>query len=177
MTNINNLIEQFQNKNHNAFEKLYTMYYKSINGVIFTIVKNNEIAAELTQDVFVKAWENSGKYSIKKGRFFTWLLNIARNAAIDTTRSKSYKNSKKNYTSDSDIVFETIKSSSDLENNIDTIGLKNLVSKLDATKKEVIELLYFKGFTHQEASEKLNIPLGTVKTRNSSGLKKLRLLF
>ncbi|MFT4661436.1 MAG: RNA polymerase sigma factor (sigma-70 family) [Glaciecola sp.] len=80
------IIERFQNKDEKAFETLYKMYGVSIKGVIFNIVRDDDIAEEVMQDVFVSAWKNSETYSVKKGRFFTWLLNIARNAAIDKTR-------------------------------------------------------------------------------------------
>ena len=85
------LILQFQKKDVKAYEKLYTMYCDSISGVVYSIVKNNDVAQEITQDVFIKAWNKSDSYTAKKGRFFTWILNIARNAAIDYTRSKRFK--------------------------------------------------------------------------------------
>jgi RNA polymerase sigma factor (sigma-70 family) len=90
------LVEKFQQKDEKAFEALYNMYSESMHGVIFNIVRNHDIAQEVMQDVFIKAWHNASSYSSEKGRFFTWILNIARNAAIDKTRSKSFKNASKN---------------------------------------------------------------------------------
>ena len=87
MTNLETLVRQFQKKNLSAFEALYGMYNKSIHGVVFNIVKDAAIADEIMQDVFIKAWDKAETYSAKKGRFFTWILNIARNAAIDKTPS------------------------------------------------------------------------------------------
>ena len=85
------LVQKFKQKDNAAFEKLYNMYAENICGVINTIVKNNDRANELCNDVFVKVWEKSDMYDSSKGRFFTWLLNISRNAAIDKTRSKDYR--------------------------------------------------------------------------------------
>lgn len=166
------LILQFQQKDVKAYEKLYNLYCNSISGVVNKIVRNDDVAQEITQDVFIKAWNKADTYSAKKGRFFTWLLNIARNAAIDYTRSKKFKQTKQNL--NADFFVDILESSSNLDSETNTIGLKEFVTKLGETCKSVIELLYFKGFTQKEASEELNIPLGTIKTRNRSCIGELR---
>jgi RNA polymerase sigma factor (sigma-70 family) len=168
MQDIDLLVSQFQDKNERAFEKLYNMYSKSMQGVIFNIVKDNDIAEEVMQDVFIKAWHKADSYNAGKGRF----LNISRNAAIDKTRSKGFKNSGKNL--NSDFFVDILQSPDNLDNSTDTIGIKKFVTKLGKACKEVIELLYFKGFTQKEASEELDIPLGTIKTRNRNCIQELR---
>ncbi|QNM86218.1 sigma-70 family RNA polymerase sigma factor [Polaribacter pectinis] len=166
------LILQFQQKDVKAYEKLYNMYCDSISGVVNTIVKNDDVAQEITQDVFIKAWNKSDTYSSKKGRFFTWILNIARNAAIDYTRSKKYKQSKQNL--NADFFVDILETSQSLDDSTDAIGLREFVTKLGEKCKSVIELLYFKGFTQKEASEELDIPIGTIKTRNRTCIGELR---
>lgn len=166
------LVENFRNKDQKAFEKLYGMYSDNICGVINSIVKNTDIAEEICQDVFVKAWNNSESYNSSKGRFFTWMLNIARNAAIDQVRSKSYKNSKQNLSSD--FFVNILEDSNDLNNEVDTIGIKSLLTNLKEKCVQIIDLLYFKGYTQKEASEELAIPIGTVKTRNRSCISQIR---
>ena len=86
----NDLIIAMQNGDEKAFSRLYTMYGEAIYGIIYSIVLDENTAEELVQDVFIKVWNNASSYSVKKGRFFTWLLNIARNTAIDETRSKAF---------------------------------------------------------------------------------------
>ncbi|WP_411767095.1 RNA polymerase sigma factor [Winogradskyella sp. A3E31] len=166
------LLPKFKNKDEKAFGELYSMYSDSIHGVVYNIVRDTDIATEVMQDVFIKAWHKSDTYSSKKGRFFTWILNIARNAAIDKTRSKAFKNSKKNL--NSDYFVDIIESNDNLDNSTDAIGIKKFVSKLGKKCKAVIELLYFKGFTQKETSEELDMPIGTVKTRNRNCIKELR---
>ena len=170
--NLELLILQFQKKDVKAYEKLYNMYCDSISGVVNTIVKNNDVAQEITQDVFIKAWNKADTYSSKKGRFFTWILNIARNAAIDYTRSKKFKQSKQNLSAD--FFVDILETSKSLDTSTDAIGLKDFVTKLGEKCKAVIELLYFKGFTQKEASEELDMPIGTIKTRNRSCIGELR---
>ena len=166
------LISQFQKKDVKAYEKLYSMYVDSISGVVNNIVKNDAVTQEITQDVFIKAWNKADTYSSSKGRFFTWLLNIARNAAIDYTRSKKYKQSQQNQSVDN--FVDIIQSNTSLDSSTNAIGIKEFVNKLGEGCKSIIELIYFKGFTQKETSEELNIPLGTVKTRSRSCLGDLR---
>lgn len=166
------LITQFQNKNESAFEKLYQMYSDSMHGVIYNIVRDHHIAEEVMQDVFIKAWHKSDSYDSKKGRFFTWLLNIARNAAIDKTRSKAFKNSKKNLKAE--FFVDILESNENLGNKMDAIAIGKYVKALGEKCKKIIEFLYFKGYTQKETSEELDIPIGTIKTRNRNCIKDLR---
>ena len=166
------LVSQFQKKDSKAFEKLYSMYGNSMLGVINNIVRNDDVAEEIVQDVFIKAWNNAESYSSKKGRFFTWILNIARNAAIDYTRSKTFKNSKQNQ--NADYFVDILENNESLDSQTNGIGIREFVNKLAEKCKTVIDLLYFKGYTQKEVSETLEIPLGTIKTRNRNCINELR---
>lgn len=172
MVELEQLVKNFQSKDEKAFQKLYGMFHHSINGVIYNIVKDADIADELTQDVFMKAWQSSESYSAKKGRFFTWMLNIARNTAIDKLRSKAFKNSKQNL--NADFFVNSIESNENLNDAMNAIGIKKYVEKLTQKCIEVIDLLYFKGFTHKEASESLSMPIGSIKTKNRNCIQELR---
>lgn len=166
------LISKFQEKDEKAFEALYNMYSKSMHGVIYNIVRDHNIAEEVMQDVFIKAWHKSESYDATKGRFFTWILNISRNAAIDKTRSKRFKNNSKNL--DAEYFVDILPAQDDLNNSTDAIGVGKFVSLLKQKCIEVLELLYFKGYTQKEAAETLEIPIGTVKTRNRNCINELR---
>ncbi len=166
------LIQKFQEKDIKAFEKLHSMYAENICGVINTIVRNPERSKEICQDVFVKIWNNADSYDSSKGRFFTWILNIARNTAIDEVRSKSHKELKKNF--QVDYFVGIIEGSESMDSRMDTIGLKKLLKGLKEKCNQLIELLYFRGFTQKEAAKELNIPIGTVKTRNRNCISQIR---
>ena len=159
-------------KEEKAFTKLYDMYSKSLFGVITNLISDREEAEDVLQEVFVKIWKNIETYNQSKGRLYTWMLNIARNTTIDKLRSKGFNNSKKNLSSDN--FVHLLDDSNKLTNRIDSIGLKDFVKKLKPKCIQLIDLLFFKGFTQQEASEELEIPLGTVKTQNRMCMNDLR---
>ena len=144
------LIKKFQNKDVKAFESLYEMYHESIFGIVNTIVRNEDIATEIMQDVFIKAWNKSDNYNVGKGRFFTWLLNIARNAAIDKTRSKSFKNAQKNL--DVDFFVHSIETNDSLDQKTNAIGIRKYVNKLAGKCKDIVHYIYFKGYTQKETA-------------------------
>lgn len=159
-------------KDSRAFTIMYDMYSKSLFSVITNLIKENEEAEDALQEVFVKIWKNIDSYNESKGRLYTWMLNIARNTAIDKLRSKGFNNSKKNLSSDN--FVHLLDDSNKLINRIDTIGIKEFVQKLKPKCIALIELLFFQGFTQKEASEELEIPLGTVKTQNRNCINDLR---
>lgn len=166
------LIAKFQQKDESAFAEIYARYSENILGVIYSVLHDQELSEEVLQDVFVKAWNNAGSYNAQKGRFFTWLLNIARNAAIDKTRSKAFKNSKQNQ--NAAFFVDILEDKNNFSSKIDAIGIKKYIEVLEPICKKVIQLLFFKGYTQKETAEELDIPLGTVKTRNRICINKLR---
>lgn len=166
------IIKKLQVQDSQALELLYTNYSDSLLGVIYNIVRDTELAEEILQDVFIKVWNNIDSYNNKKGRLFTWMLNIARNAAIDSVRSKAFNNSKKNL--HADFFVDILEDYDDLDQSTNAIGLKKIVGKLAEKCYKIIDFIYFKGFTQKETAEALEIPLGTVKTRNRNCLGELR---
>lgn len=166
------VLQLVKKKDSNAYTVLYNMYSKSLFSVIFNLVKDREEAEDILQEVFVKIWKNMDTYSESKGRFYTWALNIARNASIDKMRSKNFNNAQKNLSSDN--FVHLLDDSNKMVNRIDTIGIKEFIQKLKPKCIALIDLLFFKGYTQQEASEELGIPIGTVKTNNRNCINDLR---
>ncbi len=158
-----------------AAEALYDMYSSSLFGVIIRIVQNNELAEDLLQETFVKIWNSFPSYSSDKGRLFTWMVNIARNISIDKIRSKDYKNQTKNH--DLELNVNSIDSSRNTTYKPELLGVKDLVDKLRPEQKIILDLVYFKGYTHLEAADELSIPLGTIKTRLRMAILQLRKYF
>ena len=166
------LVGLLKQKDKAAFSVLYDNYSAALYGVVYKIVANEELARDVLQEAFVKIWKNSEKYDRGKGSLYTWMLNIARNSAIDKLRSKHLKY---NIQTLDEGVYRAKGTSTDP--NTDRIGLREIVEGLDPRLREVIELAYFGGLTQDEISQQLEIPLGTVKTRARKALQELRKYF
>ncbi|GLU51734.1 RNA polymerase sigma factor SigK [Dyadobacter frigoris] len=168
------LISSLKCNSKEAFEYLYDHYASALYGIIMKIVKDEEKAADVMQDSFLKIWKNIGSYNVEKGTLFTWILNVARNTAIDRLRL-DVKNEKS-------VSWDTV-IESDLGNNVvfnpipATIDIRAIVASLLPEKSVLIDLVYFQGYTHEEVSEKLSLPLGTVKSRIRKALNELREIF
>jgi RNA polymerase sigma factor (sigma-70 family) len=160
-------------RNNQAYSYLYDNYAGALFSIIKQIITDNpELAADVLQVVFINIWRKIETYDQSKGRLFTWMLNVARNASIDTLRSKSYQNSQKNQELPDDVYRGTENQSTRM--NVDHIGMRKVLGKLKPEHRVLVELAYFKGFTHEEIAEMQNIPLGTVKTRIRNALLQLR---
>ena len=166
------LVALLKNRDNKAFAYLYDHYSGALYNIILQILNDADIANDVLQEVFVNIWRRIDQYDTGKGRLFTWMLNIARNAAIDTTRSRSYQNSQKNQSIEDNV--DIIPGNNISQPGIDTIGLKKVLEKLKTEHRILIELAYFKGYTHEEIAELEKIPLGTVKTRIRNALIQLR---
>lgn len=164
------LVYLLQQRNEKAFGYLYDNYSGALYGIVNAIVTDKELANDVLQNVFVNIWRKIESYDATKGRLFTWMLNIARNAAIDEVRSKGFRDSQKN---------QPIGESGEIAGaftgpTIDDVGLKKVLTTLKGELRVLVDMSYFQGFTHEEISKALNIPLGTVKTRIRSALTQLR---
>lgn len=160
-------------RDNQAFSTLYDNYAGALYSIIKQIITDNgELAGDVLQEVFINIYRKIDTYDQTKGRLFTWMLNIARNASIDALRSKSYQNSQKNQSLPDNVYKVTANQSIQL--NIDNIGLKKVLEKLRPEHRVLVELAYFKGFTHEEIAEMMSMPLGTVKTRIRNALLQLR---
>lgn len=151
---------------------MYDRYSAALNGVIKRIVTDEETAQDVLQDTFVKIWKNCQLYDGSKGSFFTWMLNIARNTAIDSIRR-----SKKRPGSEIQTTAENVYLFGSVEQSTGTIGMEKLIAELPEEQQLMLRYVYFKGYTHQEVSDELGIPLGTVKTRTRLALRELRKWF
>ena len=166
------LVQALGKREKVAIEALYDMYSASLFGVISRIVIDEYTAEDVLQETFVKIWNSFSSYSTEKGRLFTWMVNIARNLAIDKIRSKDFKNQNKNRELDNNVTF--IDEQRNTVYKPELLGIKELVNTLKPDQKSILDLVYFKGYTHVEAADELGIPLGTIKTRLRMAIQQLR---
>jgi RNA polymerase sigma factor (sigma-70 family) len=169
------LVQSLRNREKIAIEALYDMYSSSLMGVISRIVIDEATAEDVLQETFIKIWNSFQSYSSEKGRLFTWMVNIARNLSIDKIRSKDFKNQNKNQELENNVAF--IDEQINIAYKPELMGIKDLVEKLKPEQKAILDLVYFKGYTHVEVAEELGVPLGTVKTRLRMAIMQLRKYF
>lgn len=164
------LVALLQQRQEKSFDYLYDNYSGALLGVVGSIISDQETARDVLQDVFVNIWRKIESYDPAKGRLFTWMINIARNAAIDKIRSRNYQDSLKNHPipENADISLPATGPA------VDDVGLRKVLSQLKEEHRVLVDLSYFQGYTHEEIARALNIPLGTVKTRIRSALIHLR---
>ncbi|MDQ0476490.1 MULTISPECIES: RNA polymerase sigma factor [Chryseobacterium] len=158
-------------RDEKGFNYLYKNYSGALYGVIIRIVRYEEEANEVLQDVFVKIWNSVKSFDSNKASLYTWMLNIARNSAIDRLKSKSFQNDLQNQ-SLPDFVNDHATLSTEQQHEFNEI--QKGVNTLREDYRILINKAYFGGFTQEEISEELGIPLGTVKTRTRAALLELK---
>lgn len=166
------LVLLLQQKDQHAFSYLYDNYAGALNGIICRMVEEDQLAEDILQESFLKIWNNFAQYDSSKGRLFTWMINLTRNLTIDTLRSKGYKKQQKISKDENSVINYHDKNYG--SDRFDSIGLRKQVSNLKPEQKSIIDLAYFNGYTQEEISKELGIPLGTVKTRMRSAIMELR---
>lgn len=174
------LMARLEGRDLAAFEELYDRYGDLVYSVSLRVVGDTFLAEDVTQDVFMRVWRRPEQFDLRRGRFVTWLLSVARNRSIDHRRSQSRR-----------MRHEALPSAEDEEDVLpsedsrDDPALATVLSSERAAVRKALEVLpqeqklaitlaYFGGFTQQEIANKLGQPLGTVKTRIRLGMQKMR---
>ena len=164
------LVQRLRARDESALTLFYDRYASALFGVISRIVQDDYTAEDVLQEAMVKIWHSFPAYDAGKGRLFTWVLNISRNLAIDKIRSQQYRvGNRTQPLEDSAAVREPASPTFRPEH----IGLQEMTKKLNPDQQQVVDMLYFGGYTQSEVAEELNLPLGTVKTRSRAAIKVL----
>ncbi|MDC6384374.1 sigma-70 family RNA polymerase sigma factor [Flagellimonas taeanensis] len=162
------IVSLLAEKDDRAIALLYENYGDTLYGVAHKVVKDDDLAQDVLQESFIKIWKKADSYDASKAKLFTWLFRITRNTAIDKLRSVNNKASKEVQIDVSDVYNLGVSGISpehlDIQENLD---------KIEPKYRIVLEALFFEGMTQQEASEELDIPLGTIKSRLKIGLREL----
>lgn len=165
------LIEILRERSERSFSILYDAYADVLLGIILKIVKNEDVAEDVLQESFIKIWQGVDKFDRSRGSLFTWLLNVARNHAIDYIRSGYAR--RQNSQVDISVCMEAEML---VELPIEMIGLNERLKLLAPETRVLIDKLYFQGYTQKEISDEMQIPLGTIKTRVRAAFSQLRVL-
>lgn len=167
------LIASVSQGDDKALSELYDAFGGALYGVILRIVQREDLAQEVLQDTFMKIWRNAASYDRSKGRPFTWMVNIAKNAAIDATRSAEVKHAASIRSIDDRVYSHGTDESLP---PMDGADVRSVLAGLRQEHRELIDLAYYKGYSQQEIASNTGLPLGTVKSRTRSALLELRTL-
>lgn len=162
------LMARVRDRDAQAFESLYDSYHRLVYGIALRILADVAAAEDVTQAVFLKLWSSPTLFT--KGNFGAWISRVARNRALDVVRSRTVR---------SEIEMpEAMPLDDALEDtafaHINADSVRSALAALPDEQRKPIELGFFGGITHEEIAKQTGIPLGTIKTRIRSGLRKLR---
>ncbi len=173
------LVKALAHRDVNAIEVLYDRHGSYVYSMCLRMVRDIQLAEDLTQEVFLRLWRRPDLYDIGRGRFLTWLLSIARNRSIDEQRSRGRRF---RFEEPPSLAVEEILAAvpspairqDPAVASDERTAIQRALTSLPYDQRIVIQMAYFGGYTQQEISDGLGQPLGTVKTRIRLGLQKLR---
>jgi len=156
-----------------AFERLYPLVAGPVYGLALRVVRNPALAEEVSQEVLVEVWRQAPRFDRTRGSAMAWVLTMAHRRAVDRVRREVSQSQRAARAAalasdDRDVVAEQA------ERSLDAARVRQALGRLTAPQREAIELAFFAGYTHQEVSGVLGVPLGTAKTRIRDGLIRLR---
>ena len=170
------LLDRITDSDTDALSALYDRYGRRVFALAARILNDPISSEEITQDVFLSIWRRGASYNVAKGKFTTWMFGIAHNRTIDELRKR--RRDKSRYSDDIDDHLDIAASSISPDDSAvvqsEYALVREVLETLPPPQRRVIVLSYFQGLTQVEIAEKLDQPLGTVKTRMRLGLKKLR---
>jgi len=171
------LVSRVARGEKDALEALYAKYATAVYSMAMYMLRQQPLAEEATQDVFLNVWLKASSYRPDRGSPRTWIMGVAHNKVIDVIRARRRvldatepaDEDTLDQLPSSDMAVET-----EVERNLDGERVRKALHSLPPEQREAIVLAYFGGLSHSEIAQKLQQPLGTVKTRLRLAMQKLR---
>jgi RNA polymerase sigma-70 factor (ECF subfamily) len=171
------LVQRVTARDAQAFAELYDRYADLVYSVTLRVVADPALAQDMTQDVFLRVWRTPAAYDPARGRFVSWLVSVARNRAVDEVRMRGRRRLRE--VGDSAAGEDPPDGRAEdpqlaVQVQADRLAVRRALATLPEDQRVAIEMAYFSGLTQQEIAERLQQPLGTIKTRTRLAMKKLR---
>lgn len=178
------LIARIVRADAQALARLYEKYQRKVYSVVLRIVKTEEDAREILQDVFLQVWQKANLFEANRGTFSAWLVTLAHNKAINLLRSRRAKKTALEIKHDleqfSELITEkTIESRTALDYQVESDEREHLLALLELIpieQKTALVMAYYGGYSQSEIAKALGQPLGTIKTRMRQGMIRLHQL-
>lgn len=167
------LAYQVANGEQQALLHLYDRHARRVYAIALRVLGDPLTAEEITQDVFFKLWSHAGSFLSSRGAFATWLLSIARHAAIDRLRLE-HRRPALSDDEDMDDRWAELPNEATTSEESRWRDLYFAVRALPPEQRQVIQLAYYHGMSHSQIAEHLGWPIGTVKTRLRMAMEQLR---
>ena len=168
------LVERLRKRDPQALGELYDRYGRLTYSLIYRIVRDTGIAEDLVQETFLRVWNRAQAFDAARGALGSWLLAVARNRAIDYTRSTAGRMRNALELEETEHPSAFVDLEKEVLNSDKTRRVRQAIEKLNANQRSVIELAYFEGLSQTEMAERMGQPLGTVKTWVRMALRALR---
>jgi RNA polymerase sigma-70 factor (ECF subfamily) len=173
------LIALIKEHDQAALSLLYDRRGGLIYSLVYRMLGNAADSEEVTQDVFLRVWNNAGQFDPKRASALGWMVAIARHLAIDRMRSRLSAAAKKETSIGETRIAETTADGresphAEAERSEAAAEVTQALNTLDENHRRVIDLSYYEGLSHAKIAERLDTPLGTVKTRLRNAIGQLR---
>lgn len=169
------LLEAIAAKKAWALEALYDRFCARFNGLALRILQDRHLAEDALQELFLQIWEKAVNFDKHKGTPIGWLTILCRNISIDKLRAKTrLENKTSELKESSQHIQEGQSPEAQADENILQKEVLDILEYLPMEQSIPISMAFFQGMTQNQISTKLNVPLGTIKTRIRLGLRKLR---
>ncbi|MDR6906826.1 RNA polymerase sigma-70 factor (ECF subfamily) [Agromyces sp. 3263] len=157
-----------------AFSALYDATAPRLFGLIRRLVVDPAQAEEVTQDVYLEIWQSAARFDAHKGNALSWMFTMAHRRAVDRIRSAQASRDRdlRIGVRDLDVPVDTVAEAA--ETSVEHERVQGALGELSDLQRECVRLAYYGGLTQSEIAERLQVPLGTVKTRLRDGMIRLR---
>ncbi len=171
------LIQRVSEVDKDALEALYLRYQTRVYSLAMFMLKQPALAEEVTQDIFLNIWLKAGSFNAERGQPKGWIMSVAHHKIVDLIRSR-----RRTIVNTDPADYETLdllpaggaSTEAQVEQTLERERIMRALATIPESQKEVIMLAYFGGFSQSEMAERLDQPLGTIKTRVRLAMQKLR---
>ncbi|CAN5409437.1 N/A [soil metagenome] len=167
MTLMEDLYRRFREGDPDAVRAVYRRHAGAVHTVARSIVGDTELAAEVVQTTFVKAWRAASTFQGDR-ELAPWLYSIARRSAIDALRYER-RPTRGDHAPETEVAVEA----ASFEQTWEIHEVRRAIDDLGADEREVVRRAHLLGQTHQQISDELGLPLGTVKSRSNRAHRRL----